>query len=161
VLSIGYIDNGKAHEDVLLKLGGVERVCDSYYFALDTGIRPGDGSPFKVGLVLIRLIEQWSEIIETANNGSTVYLPFDFSDQYTGCIRCEVIGDTCELHLGFSRREGWSMLPSNIIEYSHSVSDFALRSEEVESIKISKEDLLGDLRASKSRIREQWNPNGL
>ena len=53
-----------------------------------------------------------------------MYLPFDFSDEYTGCLRCERKEDRFVIVDGFSLQEGWSVNPSDISDYIYNIRDF-------------------------------------
>jgi len=45
------------------------------------------------------------------DDGQNIYLPIDFSDQYTGCLKVEKNSDL-NLTYGNSRREGWNVDPT-------------------------------------------------
>jgi len=120
-----FADDRSRHDDVVLILGDHRDVCDSYYFAIDHTFMPSREDGQKVRIVLTVLLERWIEAITSSPTGHTVFLPYDFSDQYTGCIQCERVTDT-DLHLtlGYSKREGWAVMPSNPGDYFQTVSDF-------------------------------------
>jgi len=68
-------------------------------------------------LVLRKLLEQWLSAVEIFADGNTVYLPYDFSDQYTAwlrCIRSDIVVEVCR---GWAEKEGWAIAPSAIGEY--------------------------------------------
>ena len=117
-----YVYNGRGHEDLILSLPNYERVADTYYFALDSGIRAGDESFEKVRTIIASLLAQWNNAVSSRE--SVVFLPYDFSDEYTGCLRVLIEDKVVHVTPGFSKREGWSFSPSDISGYVHSVSDF-------------------------------------
>lgn len=69
-------------------------------------------------------------------NGKTIYLPIDFSDQYTGCLKVAKQNDLI-LTYGFSGREGWSIDPINPTEYYESITDFKSANEKSLTVKQS------------------------
>jgi len=146
-------DNGTAHDDVHLSFEGIEEIADSYYLVLDNGVEPDDESPSKALLVLRRLLEQWREYLNVASQGEVLFLPYDFSDQYTGCLRCERNAVGFHVAHGYSSREGWSFNPSDISDYVRSIEDFRLGSitatgNETEGIQIGFEEFLSLVESS-------------
>ena len=117
-------DNGTGHDDVFLTLGKIEGTADAYYLALDRGINDGDESPQKIRLVLQKLLDQWRRVLLSLEDGSSVYLPYDFSDEYTGCLCCRRCGDNVIVMKGYSGVEGWSVMPTDLGNYFTSISDF-------------------------------------
>jgi transposase len=97
-----YRDNGTAHRDVVLRFGSVEKLCDSYYFALDTNLRDGGESPAKVMSVIGELLRQWERDVAALAVGATAYLPYDLSDQYSGWPQAERDADRIGLALGWT-----------------------------------------------------------
>jgi hypothetical protein len=115
-LLLRFDDNGTSHDDLTLQFAGQSHVCDSYYFVLDhfpTGVE-GAG---KVKAVLRRLLQQWLTAVAGVQDGGMVYLPYDFSDQYTGWLRCERSADVVTVSLGWAEVEGYSFFPSDVGEY--------------------------------------------
>jgi len=117
VLTLEFRDDGGAHGDLLLHFGETTKVCDSYFFMLDNGLRPDDESPEKTRKVVAALLRQWSADLRALEPGATAYLPFDFSDQYSGWIRAELgDGDGLDLALVWTATrgfEGWAFNPSD------------------------------------------------
>jgi hypothetical protein len=105
-------DNYTAHDDLILRLGCHSWVCDSYYLALDRELLPNREDADKVRAVLRRLLEQWLAALEQLPDGGTVYLPYDFSDQYTGWLACERWNEEVAVSRGWADIEGWSFFPS-------------------------------------------------
>lgn len=105
-------DNDTAHDDLVLRLGDSVWHCDSYYLALDDGVLPEREDAPKVRAVLRALLEQWRAAIVGLTNGITAYLPYDFSDQYTAWLACELQGSELLVQHGCSDVEGWSIWPS-------------------------------------------------
>lgn len=59
----------RGHGDVTLTLGDAVWKCDSYYFALDPGVRPNREDTVKVRVVLRTLLENWRVAILGLTDG--------------------------------------------------------------------------------------------
>ena len=123
-LALTFEDDGTGHDDLVLRLGDFSRRCDSYYLALDQRILAGREDGSKVRVVLRALLEQWRAAIALLADGSTTYLPYDFSDQYTAWLACERRDDTLYVSHGWAEVEGWSFSPSDFSAYAMSVPGF-------------------------------------
>lgn len=145
-LLVQFRDNDTSHDDLHVWVEGYSCATDSYYFALDSSILAGDESADKVRHVLIQLLQRWIEALMQATPTRPVYLPFDFSDQYTGCFQCSLDGDFFEIVSGWSSREGWSLLPSNPGDYFSGVTAF--KSYPAAPVRLPKAELLRRIRES-------------
>ncbi len=115
--SLRFEDNNTHHDDLVLRFAGQSFVCDTYYFALDPGLLSGQGSANKVRAVLRRLLEQWLSAVENIPDHGTTYLPYDFSDEYTGWLRCQRLGNVVDISNGWAKVGGHSVYPSAVGEY--------------------------------------------
>ena len=113
-LSLRFEDNGRFHDDLVLQLGDQHWRCDSYYLLIDGGMLADQEDAAKVRDVLRRLLEQWHACVASLGDGETCYLPYDFSDQYTGWLRCEAAGPDLKLQRGWAEVEGYSFFPSDV-----------------------------------------------
>ena len=122
-LSLERTTDRDCHEDLLLRLGAWRQVCDSYYLAGDQSPTMGPDIPSAIA----RLLEQWVDQLERLRGSrTTVFLPFDFSDECTGWLRVvSRAGDRLTVEAGWSGIEGWSFYPSNIAAMADRVDDFA------------------------------------
>jgi hypothetical protein len=116
-LSLKFLDNQTGHRDLVLRFAGQSWVSDSYYLALDGGILPDREDADKIRTVLRRLLEQWLVAIDAVPDDGTLYLPYDFSDQCTGWLRCRRLGEAVEVCQGWAGVEGWSFYPSAIGDF--------------------------------------------
>ena len=123
LLQLRYENNGSGHDDLVLYFGDHRFRGDSYYLSLDT-IEDGIESPEKTARVLVRLLEQWLVYVENGISGDTLFLPYDFSDQSTGWLRCDFDDGLIDVQPGTSPTEGWSLMPSNIRDHVGHVDDF-------------------------------------
>jgi hypothetical protein len=141
-VALRFEDNGKFHNDLVLCLGQEKRQCDSYYLLLDRGILPEREDASKVAAVLKCLLGQWRQAIESTPEGGVCFLPYDFSDEYTAWLRCEVRGPDLLVQTGWAAIEGWSITPSNVGGFLHQVHEF--RSDSL-VYEISREEFLRSL----------------
>ncbi|HEY3243624.1 MAG TPA: hypothetical protein VGM03_09755 [Phycisphaerae bacterium] len=129
--SLRFIDNGRAHDDLVLRLGKREWICDSYYLMIDQGLLADRNDFQKVRIVLERLLQQWLNTVPELADAQTAYLPYDFSDQYTGWIRCRCSGESLEITPGSSMIEAWRILPSDIGQLLLDLPDFRSTDETI------------------------------
>jgi len=122
-ISLAFEDNGRLHGDLVLQIGGENWRCDSYFLWCENPQSDADHVPI-VQSVLAALIGQWVNAIRTMVPESSCYLPYDFSDQSTGWLRCTLHGSNVRVQRGWSAIEGWSFAPSNVGEFLGSVPDF-------------------------------------
>jgi hypothetical protein len=123
-LSLRFEDNETGHDDLVLRFANQRWVCDSYYLVLDRELLPDRENADKVRAVLLRLLEQWLVAVERLPDGGTAYLPYDFSDQYTGWLSCHRSGDEAVVSRGWANVEGWSFFPSAAGDLFHSPRGF-------------------------------------
>lgn len=130
-VSLSFHDNGRFHDDLILQLGERQWRCDSYYLRIDGAILPESEDAFKVNEVLRRLLAQWYSAVYGLVAGGTCYLPYDFSDEYTGWLRCQADGPILRVQPGWADVNGYAVLPSNVGELLREVPNFRLDGDEV------------------------------
>lgn len=141
------------HNNLFLELPKINFIkeADTYYFALDNLFMREIETSTKVRLNLINLFEHWINSINNLKKDDIVYLPFDFSDQYIGCLRIEKIDiDNISLSYGYTTQyDGTSLSPSSFEDFKISNQDYILVTESftclksiiIEKIKLSIENL--------------------
>lgn len=115
---------------------------DSYYYVLD---HPVTEAPDPIASMRA-LLDQWRTLVETTPSGEVFYLPHDFSDQHTRWLRGTVAGEDISLVPGWSRVEGWSFYPSDVLETARSLADF--EPFDVEALLVRRAELLADIERS-------------
>jgi ubiquinone/menaquinone biosynthesis C-methylase UbiE len=133
-------------EDLVLRLGEWQHVCETHYLSLDRGVE-GDVHNEKLRASLTRLLEQWRAAVAALRDGAVVYLPFDFADQSTAWLRVRRTGEDVCVDAGWSAVEGWSFFPSNIAAHVQTLADFQPLCE-VEGVQVGKNDFLRMIDAS-------------
>jgi hypothetical protein len=157
-LLIQFRDNDGGHDDLHLWIEGYSRTTDSYYLALDRAMLAGDESADKVRRVLIRLLQRWTDALAQATATRPVYLPYDFSDQYTGCLQCRPEGECIEIVPGWSNREGWGVWPSDPGDYFFGITDF--RNDAPAPIGLPREEFVRRIRESIAYAESQLSTAG-
>lgn len=122
-------DNG-GHKDLLFMINGLvdSKSFDTYYFAF--AIEPISGLT-NIKNAVGQLISFWRDKTLELKDSETIYLPIDFSDQYTGCLRVVRDKDEVVLTYGNSRVEGHAVNPLNPINYYKVIKDFEADSGEL------------------------------
>lgn len=112
--SFRFIDNDTLHNDLVLKIGDAPFVVDSYYLALNQQLMPDQEDATKVRAVLRRLLTRWADGVVALSDKGCVYLPYEFSDQFTRWIICRRDGERVLISRGYSTLEGWRLAPSMV-----------------------------------------------
>jgi len=151
--------SGSDGQDLLLYVGGQERQrCDIYYLGLDDSFDGELSEADSVRAVLRRLLEQWVQALRGAGEGEVLFLPYDFFDEGTGCLRCRVLDGEVELVSGFSGRGGYDFLPTDISDFVRSVDDFQPLSSPIE-LRVERSRLIADLERNVRDV-EHMGPGG-
>lgn len=129
ILTIDIIDNDKGgHYDLLFSIPNLigDKKFDSYYFCL--AVEPAENIE-NIKNAVAQLIQFWQNKVSESKNGEIIFLPIDFSDQYTGCLKVQNHDGQLVLTYGFSRREGYAVDPLNLENYYKEIADFEADSE--------------------------------
>lgn len=104
------------HDSLILSVPflGIHVIADTYYFAMDNKVLPNDSSMYKIGKTIQSLIKGWIFIINELKKNQVCYLPFDFSDQYLGCLKIvKDENDKMEMSYGYTEKiAGYGLNPS-------------------------------------------------
>ncbi len=144
VVSLVYEPNGTDHNDLILRLGTWANRSDSYYYVLD---HAAAHEPDPVAAIRAMLMA-WRAAVEACADGDVVWLPHDFSDQYSGWLRCLRRGDTCEVVDGWASVEGWAFYPSDFVDALGRLDDFRPHDDFGEPVRVDRQKLLVDIQAS-------------
>ncbi len=123
IINIQILKNSKgSHEDLLFEIPklGIQKSLDTYYFVLAMESKK---QPYQVKNAVVELVSFWNKKLTEMPNGTVIYLPIDFSDQYTGCLKVEK-NNSLKLTYGYSMQEGHSINPMNPIYFYNTVTDF-------------------------------------
>jgi predicted O-methyltransferase YrrM len=157
MLRLTFDHNGTSHGDLRLQFGSFSRVGDSYYLGLDSGVRPGDESPEKVREVLESLLDQWAERLRSSASEETVYLPFEFADEYTGWLRCRREEEDLLVDVGWSMLPGYAVKASEFHSHPYKVTDFDPIPDAGEQ-RVSLKELFRDIQVNRADVLDLHPP---
>ncbi len=123
MLRLTFDDQGTQHGDLLLECGDYARHVDSYFFGLDPAMKHLP-EKWRVRTALEQLLDQWLAAVQGATSGQSVFLPFEFADEYSGWLRVTVEGDRVRCRPGWSAIPGHAVYPSRIGPHLSNVADF-------------------------------------
>ncbi len=148
VVSLVYEPNETDHNDLILRVATWANRSDSYYYILDHAV---GHEPDPVEAVRALLLG-WRAAVEACADGEVAWLPHDFSDQYSGWLRCLRRGDTFEIVDGWAGVEGWAFYPSDFGEAVGCLDDFAPHDDFGEPVRVARQQFLADIQASRSAL---------
>lgn len=109
------------HSDLFVEMPeiGYTKVVDTYYFALDAFFMENDESRNKVILNLKVFFECWIDRVANIQMDQSIILPFDFSDEYLGCICFTGLEENfLEINCGYTTSfKGSGVSPSQLNEF--------------------------------------------
>ena len=157
LIEINLINTKDFHRDLNLVIPSInlEVIADSYYLLLDNLIKTDSEGYDKVLNVLISILSQWKIKIEKLEVGDKCFLPFDFSDQYIGCLRIEQV-DTENISGMYGVTQNIMTIginPSDVNEFILAESDFRSRPKKFSFLKY---DLLSSINLSIVEIPQRF-----
>lgn len=110
-----------ADNQILVQVGTEHRTGESFYLGLQAGGKGPGGRPIEA---IMQLVSEWIRLLIEMNDGEQLFLPFDFSDEYTRWLtvhrnRCEVT-----IVFGWAAVEGWSISTQDLNPYAHCLPGF-------------------------------------
>lgn len=131
LINVDIIENNKGgHEDLLFSIPNLieDQIFDTYYFYL--AVEPAETIDH-IKYAVSNLIQFWRNKISGIKKDETIFLPIDFSDQYTGCLNVRKQDEKLVLIYGYSNREGYAVDPLNPENYYKEITDFEADSENI------------------------------
>jgi len=124
------------HNQIEVCLGEESRVGECYYLGLSDAARidpkvasAGDSVPEtcenSVQSGLRQLLKGWLLLLQKLSDGGQVYLPFDFSDEYTRWVSVRRKGSEAELVFGWAPVEGWAISLLDFSEVACGLTGFS------------------------------------
>lgn len=124
------------HNQIEVSLGAESRVGECYYLGLsdaaricaespaaeNSGAQPDENS-VQAGLQL--LLRGWLQQLLRLSDGGQVFLPFDFSDEYTRWISVRREGAEAELVFGWAAVEGWAICLEDFSDVAYGLTGFS------------------------------------
>lgn len=110
-----------ADNQILVRVGTESRAGEIYYLGLQ-GI--SENPEFLPVEGIVQLLTEWLRLLVGLPNGQLLFLPFDFSDEYTRWLTLHREGCDVTIVFGWATVEGWSISPQDLSQYAHSLPDF-------------------------------------
>jgi hypothetical protein len=70
------------------------------------------------------LLREWTKQLQSLDDGGLLWLPFDFSDEYTRWLAVNRSGDEASLVFGWAPVEGWAIDPQNLGQLPRTLESF-------------------------------------
>ena len=104
-----------------VQVGTEFRVGESYYLGLQaddegSGDHPVEGTH--------QLVSEWIRLLTELDDGAQLFLPFDFSDEFTRWLTMHRDGRDVTIVFGWATIEGWSIPTRDLSLYAHGVPGF-------------------------------------
>ena len=106
-----------------VRVGTESRTGETYYLGMDSGINAAEETARPIE-GCTRLLKAWLRLLTELPDQQQVFLPFDFSDEYTKWLTVRRDGRDAHVVFGWSTIEGWAISPSNFDEHAHVLPEF-------------------------------------
>ena len=110
-----------ADNQIEVRVGSESRAGESYYLGLQSNrendeFRPVEGT--------MQLVTEWIRLLVELQDGQQLFLPFDFSDEYTRWLTMLRDGRAVTIVFGWATVEGWSISPRDLSPYAPGLPGF-------------------------------------
>ena len=115
------------HKDIRLVIPDLQIAVDvdSYHLLKDTDVSFNGNGYDKVIEVLIIVIQNWVIVVRRMKTNEIDFLPFDFSDEYIGCLRIEKQSNMLLVQYGFTQSiMGVDLFPTQYQNFNIKDKDF-------------------------------------
>ncbi len=110
-----------ADNQIEVHVGSESRAGESYYLGLHPNSENDD---FRPVIGTMQLVGEWIRLLSDLKDGQQLFLPFDFSDEYTRWLTMLREGRDVTVVFGWATVEGWSISPQDLSQYAHSLPNF-------------------------------------
>jgi len=143
-----------ANNQIEVRVGTEFRAGESYYLGLqancdDPEFRPLEGT--------IQLVSEWIRLLSGLRDGQQLFLPFDFSDEYTRWLTLDRHRRDVTIVFGWARIEGWSISTRDLSHYAHGLPGF-MPDEPLQTQTFYLPRVLSNLRYSLATLESQSLP---
>lgn len=108
--------------------GSESRCGECYYLSLtESSGDTGEGAAASQSALqcgLRGLLQEWIRQLQSLEDGGLMWLPFDFSDEYTRWLAVQRSGDEASLVFGWAPVEGWAINPQDLGELPRQLEGF-------------------------------------
>lgn len=140
-----------ADNQIEVHIGSESRAGESYYLGLqpnsgDHEFRPVEGTR--------QLVGEWIRLLTDLKDGQQLFLPFDFSDEFTRWLTLHRDGREVTIVFGWATVEGWSISPRDLSQYAHGLPNF-MSDEPLHTQTFYLPQVLSNLRQSLATLTSQ------
>ncbi len=140
-----------ADNQIEVNVGTESRAGESYYLGLQPNsenheFRPAEGTR--------QLVSEWIRLLTELRDGQQLFLPFDFSDEYTRWLTLRREDRDVTIVFGWATVEGWAISPRDFTQYAHGVPGF-MPDEPLLTQTFYLPRILSDLRRSHAILAQQ------
>lgn len=140
-----------ADNQIAVQVGSESRAGESYYL----GLQPNsDNHEFRPASGTMQLVTEWIRLLTALNDGQTLFLPFDFSDEYTRWLHVCRVERNVTIVFGWATVEGWAISPQDLSEYANALPGF-MPDEPLITQTLYLPRVLSDLRHSRELLSAQ------
>ena len=104
-----------------VRVGTESRAGECYYLGLQPN---GEYIDFRPVEGTIQLLRAWIRLLADLPDGRQLFLPFDFSDEYTRWLTLQRECRHVTIVFGWATVEGWSISPLDLSQYAYSLPEF-------------------------------------
>jgi hypothetical protein len=138
------------HNQIEVRVGHESRTGETYYLGLQSDNRT---EPFSPVTGTLQLLTEWIRLLSELRDGERVFLPFDFSDEYTRWLTVSRDARDVSVVFGWANIEGWAIPPSDLSQYAQGLPEF-MPDEPFYSQSFYLPAVLSDLRHSRAVLEE-------
>ncbi len=110
-----------ADNQIKVTLGSECRAGESYYL----GLQPNsENAEFRPASGTLQLVNEWIRLLSDLPDGLQLFLPFDFSDEFTRWVTLHRTGRMAEVTFGWATIEGWAISPADLSTYAYGLPGF-------------------------------------
>lgn len=110
-----------ADNQIVVHVGTESRAGESYYL----GLQPNsESSEFRPATGTTQLVSEWIRLLSSLRDGEQLFLPFDFSDEYTRWLHCHREARNVTIVFGWATVEGWAISPKDLSPHAHGLPGF-------------------------------------
>ena len=110
-----------ADNQIEVHVGSESRAGESYYLGLQPNSENHEFRPIEGTM---QLVGEWIRLLTELKDGQQLFLPFDFSDEYTRWLTMQRDGRDVTIVFGWATVEGWSISPQDLSQYAHGLPNF-------------------------------------
>lgn len=140
-----------ADNQITVQVGSESRAGESYYL----GLQPNsEHHEFRPATGTMQLVTEWIRLLTGLGNEQTLFLPFDFSDEYTRWLHLHREGRNVTIVFGWATVEGWAISPQDLSQYAEALPGF-MPDEPLITQTLYLPRVLSDLRSSRELLASQ------